>query len=455
MKAHLAIAGMTFFVACSDAQQQAAVTSNQAAIPVSMTLASAKKLPECSISLANQLVWLVAEREFRTCNAETLVWDLVDISGAFPSAVTSSAVSPMSTTVVANTPAACTAERVTGGVNILCGENAPVFVADGAKGETGAVGAKGDTGTIGATGATGQTGATGAAGAGCTVARSWAAPYFGSSVVTCGSTSVTMPDARISMYKGSLDYPSMCPNGAGYQINFFYDLNHNSMLDNDDEPLDNVYVCNGADGTQGVAGSAGAAGASCAVTSVTGGANVTCGTNTVFLANGTNGASSGPTPMLYINNAKVGPVLGAEAVRTQLSGSGESISSTRVSLVRLDATNDTFLFNESDGTVDLAHLHFTGLNCTGSVIQEEVLFNSAVTKVIIINPNGGAQRLFNVPNSSAPNTNLVTTLSATSGYNCYALTQVIDNSHQLSEITNIPAAISNLKTVTSWDIKVE
>jgi hypothetical protein len=294
MKAHLSLAGLALFVACSDAQQQAAVASNPNAIPVSMTLANAQKLPECSLLLANQLVWLVAEKEFRTCNAETLNWDVVDISSALPAERTAS-ISPMATmsTMVESSPSGCSTERVTGGVNILCGENAPVFIADGAKGDTGATGAKGDKGD---------------AGSGCTVARSWAAPYYGSAVITCGSTSVTMPDARISMYKGPLDYPSVCSSGAGQQINFYYDLNHNSMFDNDDEPLDNVYVCDGVAGAQGVVGNTGGAGTSCSVASTTGGANVTCGSNTVFIANGSDAAAP-KNPVIYHDGIKVGRIL--------------------------------------------------------------------------------------------------------------------------------------------------
>jgi hypothetical protein len=337
-------------------------------------------------------------------------------------------------------------------VNILCGENDPVFVADGAKGETGAAG------QTGAVGATGQTGATGAAGAGCTVARSWVAPYFGSAVITCGSTSVTIPDARISMYKSPLDYPSVCPGGAGQQINFYYDLNHNSMFDNDDEPSDNVYICDGVAGAQGIAGSAGSAGTSCSIASTTGGANVTCGSNTVFLANGANGtnASSGPVPTLYLNNAKIGPVLSADAVRTEISGGGETIGSTRVSLVRIDATNDTFLFDDSVGHTAYAHLHFTGADCTGTVYQEAWAYNSSTTIEMIKRPTAPyAIRLFDTKNRTQQTSN-VTTLSTTDGTNCYALTKIHSNAYSLSEVTAIPAAITSLNaTVTSWDIKVE
>lgn len=298
MKATVSLAGLVLFVACSDAQQQAAVSSNSNVIPVSMTLEKAQDLPECSKLLSHQLVWLMKEKEFRTCNDETLTWDVVDISSAFPT-TTTSAITPMATMATVSEPSSCSAVRVTGGVNILCGSNEPVFVADGAKGETGA---KGDTGAIGATGATG------AAGAGCTIARNWDAPYFGTAVVTCGSTSVTLPDARISMYKSALDYPSVCPGGAGQQINFYYDLNHNSMFDNDDEVSDNVYVCDGVAGSQGVAGSAGSTGTSCSVASAAGGANVTCGSNTVFIANGTD-ASAPQNPVIYHNDIRVGRIL--------------------------------------------------------------------------------------------------------------------------------------------------
>lgn len=61
----------------------------------------------------------------------------------------------------------CTASLATGGVNITCGSNPPIFLANGATGAVGATGATGATGAVGAIGATGPTGATGVADTSC------------------------------------------------------------------------------------------------------------------------------------------------------------------------------------------------------------------------------------------------------------------------------------------------
>jgi hypothetical protein len=285
MKNTLFVLSAAFATSCSSSEQETFIAEN-ANNPatrerinntvISMALESASLLPKCELALAGQLVWLINEQEFRTCNYKTLVWDVVSIIGSKGD----TGIKGLDGLDGAN----CTVAQVTGGANVTCGNNT-VFIANGTNGTNGIDGINGVDGQDGAS---------------CVVTRG----VYGT-IFTCGASEVFAPDNRLSVYRDDLDFPNRCPNSTGYSLHFYYDLNRNYMFDNDDEPSESMFVCNGDAGAQGIAGTDGS---NCSVTGATGGANITCGNDTVFIANGTN-ASAAPIPVMYRNGVKVGPIL--------------------------------------------------------------------------------------------------------------------------------------------------
>lgn len=154
----------------------------------------------------------------------------------------------------------CGASSTEGGVNITCGDGNTIFLANGATGATGAPGTNGQScqeykhhGVDGVylkcPGQEPVLISDGTDGTSCSVQRQ---EQYNRSKITCGDT-----------------------------VSYVYD---------------GATGATGATGAKGATGSTGAAGTSCTVHSAPGGANVTCGSVTVFLANGSTGpqGTTGP-----------------------------------------------------------------------------------------------------------------------------------------------------------------
>lgn len=142
----------------------------------SFRVTASSELPACNDLREGQLFYVSNDKQFRACTSQA--WEVVSITGPQGSTGAQGAAGT-----------SCSVTRVSGGANVACGVNAPVFVADGINGANGASGAQGIPGTSctatrvsgganivcgtsapvfvadGATGASGATGSTGASGA--------------------------------------------------------------------------------------------------------------------------------------------------------------------------------------------------------------------------------------------------------------------------------------------------
>jgi hypothetical protein len=190
--------------------------------------------------------------------------------------------------------ASCLASPVAGGIDITCGTNPPIFLANG------------QNGSNGQNGAVGATGSAGAAGASCA-----ATIVSGGVSIKCGTNAAIFLANGVNGTNGS--------NGTN--------------------------GTNGQNGAAGATGATGAAGASCSAVAVSGGVNMICGSSApVFIASTASQINPGIMCTAYSILAKDYGTSANSVNWAQLFNDGTEQFSTMLTNFNVGNQVDTILF---------------------------------------------------------------------------------------------------------------
>jgi hypothetical protein len=330
--------------------------SGQAPGNLSMALKSKKELPLCSPEVEGQLIWLIEEKEFRTCDSAIPEWSVVSIVGGrgesgkdglsgkdgvgcttarvegglqVTCGAESSFVADGSLGEAGHDGADCRASQVPGGVQIQCGNGNSTVVQHGQNGSScqavevdggveihcehstpkflpnGSIGAKGDRGDQGIQGIQGVAGQAGAAG-------------------RDGTNGQNARQVRVRMF------PSFgtCPGGARTMwTSFYFDDNNNGYFDDADEEFMSESICEGVVGPKGDKGDRGDQGIQ--------------GIQGVAGQNGSDAAATKQL-ILYRDGVRIGPVIGENA--------GRSMNTNNALIVYVEAINRIMEFTDDGGS---------------------------------------------------------------------------------------------------------